>query len=77
MDRSFFVNENLKSRKIVEGIIQLAHSLDMKVVAEGIEDFEQVKGLRQIGCDLIQGYMYSKSLSIEEFEIWMKQFKER
>ena len=53
MDRSFFVNENLKSRKIVESIIQLAHSLDVKVVAEGIEDFEQVEGLRQIGCDLI------------------------
>ena len=41
MDRSFFVNENLKSRKIVEGIIQLAHSLDMKVVAEGIEDLSR------------------------------------
>ena len=47
----------------------------MKVVAEGIEDFEQVEGLRQIGCDYIQGYVYSKPLSIEEFEIWMKILK--
>ena len=74
MDRSFFVNENDKSRKIVGSIIQLAHSLDMDVVAEGIEAKEQVEMLRKMGCDLIQGYVYSKPLPVGEFEQWREEY---
>lgn len=75
MDRSFFINENEKSRKIVKSIIQLAHSLDMDVVAEGIEEKDQVEMLREMGCDLIQGYVYSKPLSVEEFEQWRQAYE--
>lgn len=74
MDRSFFVNENDKSRRIVGSIIQLAHSLDMDVVAEGIEAKEQVEMLRKMGCDLIQGYVYSKPLPVGEFEQWREEY---
>lgn len=74
MDRSFFINENDKSRKIVGSIIQLAHCLDMDVVAEGIEEKEQVEMLKEMGCDLIQGYVYSKPLPVDEFEQWRETY---
>lgn len=70
LDRSFFVSENKKSRKIVQNIIRLAHDLGMCVVAEGIEKMEQVDMLREMGCDLIQGFVYSKPLPVREFESW-------
>jgi len=55
----------------VKTIIDLAHSLQICVVAEGIEEKEQVAALQEMGCDLIQGYVYSKPLTAEEFETWM------
>lgn len=70
LDRSFFINENKKSRQIVENLIHLAHSLNMSVVAEGVEQAEQVEALRHMACDYVQGYVYSRPLPIEEFEKW-------
>lgn len=74
MDRSFFINENDKSKKIVGCIIQLAHSLNMDVVAEGIEDRGQVEALWKMGCDLIQGYVYSRPMPVCEFEKWREEY---
>lgn len=45
----------------------------MDVVAEGIEFPEQAERLFQDGCDFIQGYVYSKAISQEEFEIWREE----
>lgn len=73
LDRTFFINENFKSRKIVASLIQLAHSLDMSVVAEGIEQMEQVETLRKMHCDFIQGYVYSRPVPVEEFEAWRER----
>ncbi len=70
LDRSFFIDETAKSKRIVENIIRLAHSLDICVVAEGIEDFGQVEELWGYGCDFIQGYVYSKPVPLELFEKW-------
>lgn len=77
LDRRFFVDENQKSREIVKYIIQLAHSLRMQVVAEGIEEKDQVEVLQEIGCDYIQGYVYSKPLPLEKFNIWKKEYEEQ
>ncbi|GAA0107031.1 EAL domain-containing protein [Clostridium tertium] len=62
IDRSFVIDmaENDKSRYIVENIIQLSHKLGMTVVAEGVEEKEQVDYLRSIECDTVQGFYYSK-----------------
>ena len=62
IDRSFVIDmaENDKSRYIVENIIQLSHKLGMTVVAEGVEEKEQVDYLRSIECDTAQGFYYSK-----------------
>jgi diguanylate cyclase (GGDEF)-like protein len=57
-----------RSKKILESIISLAHELKMKVITEGVEYEHQVKSLRELGCDIFQGYYYSKPLPVSEFE---------
>lgn len=75
LDKSFFRNETVKSRKIVANIIRLAHNLNMCVVAEGIEAEEQVTALCRSNCDFIQGYVYSCPLSVEDFEKWRADYE--
>lgn len=75
LDRQFFIKENEKTWTIVSSFIQLAHKLGMNVVAEGIEEEEQLEKLRNSGCDMVQGYIYSKPLPGEEFIQWYKNAK--
>jgi diguanylate cyclase (GGDEF)-like protein/PAS domain S-box-containing protein len=51
---------------IVETVVRLAHTLDMKVIAEGVETPEQLAGLIATGCDLFQGYQFSRPLPAHE-----------
>lgn len=62
IDRSFVVDllHNHKNRWVVENIIELSHKLGIEVVAEGVEEKEQVDYLREVLCDTVQGYYYSK-----------------
>ena len=63
--------------KVVEGVISLAHSLNLEVVAEGIEDIEQYNLLSLCGCNFIQGYLFSRPLEVEALEnIYYKNFIE-
>ena len=73
LDRQFFLDESEKSWLVVEQLIRLAHSLDMTVVAEGIEEQAQVEQLYARGCDLVQGYVYAKPLPVSDFELWSGQ----
>lgn len=61
------LGENKKINRILISIVELAHRLDMKVVAEGVETKEQAELLRNYGCDFFQGYYYSKPIPEEEF----------
>ncbi|KOO50103.1 diguanylate cyclase [Viridibacillus arvi] len=76
IDRSFIQHIcSLDDKQaVVDAIIQMAHRLHMKVIAEGVEQREQVQLLRKMGCDMIQGYYYSKPLPLDEFteflEFW-------
>ena len=54
-------------------IIALAHSMNFKVLAEGVETAEQLAFLRQQACDYYQGYYYSKPLPAAEFVALLKQ----
>jgi diguanylate cyclase (GGDEF)-like protein len=68
IDRAF-VNEMTKSElslNLVSAIISLAHSLHIKVVAEGVETEEQAKVLSELSCDLMQGFLFSKPLPFDE-----------
>ena len=62
IDRSFLIDmkKNNKSKYIIENIIELSDKLNITVVAEGVEEKEQVEYLRSIKCDKVQGYYYSK-----------------
>lgn len=74
IDRTFIQNlfkkDNLqrKSAAIVSSFIYLAKKLNIKIVAEGIEEYEQFKFLKQKECDLIQGYIYSKPAPAKKFK---------
>ncbi|HWL24913.1 MAG TPA: EAL domain-containing protein [Ureibacillus sp.] len=83
IDRSFIqhilsLDEN---QAIVDAIIQMAHRLKMEVIAEGVENVQQLNLLREMGCDYIQGYYYSKPLPmndlIEFLQIWEVEHQER
>jgi EAL domain-containing protein (putative c-di-GMP-specific phosphodiesterase class I) len=70
----FFINE-LEARSdddlIVRLTINLAHAMNLKVVAEGVEVISSWNALSRLGCDLIQGYFISKPLPLHEFTVWM------
>lgn len=69
MDRQFFLdNLNGDGRLVVKTIIDLIHSLNMKVVAEGVEQKDHIEYLKSCGCDYVQGYYYYKPIPINEFE---------
>lgn len=76
IDRSFIIDieDDKISKSIVETMINLCHNLNLKVVCEGVEVGEQVEILRQINCDDIQGYYFSKPLQKEMFDIFLKEF---
>src|SRR5690606_12960545 len=58
-----FLNESQKENQaIVKSIIHMSHSLNMKVIAEGVETIEQLKFLTNEKCDEMQGYYFSKPL---------------
>lgn len=58
----------LDNINVIENIISLAHSLKLKITAEGIEKPGQYYSLKEVECDYIQGYLFSKPLDIEEIE---------
>lgn len=73
LDRIFFLDiENKKAKDVIGCLIDLAKKLHVDIVAEGIEDIQQADYLKQLHCDFIQGYVYSKPLPVDEFEQWAK-----
>lgn len=70
IDKEFFRNleSNKRAQIIIETIIKMCKALKIKTVAEGIETKEQVNFLKKFGCDIIQGYYFSKPITIQEFE---------
>ena len=60
--------QNPDSASIVMAIINMAHTLNLKTIAEGIETEEQWKFLRLLRCDMVQGFYLSKPLPAEEIK---------
>ena len=74
IDRSFINNiaSNSKDAAIVQGIIALAHHLDLAVVAEGVETFQQQQQLADLACDIFQGYFFARPMPYEALQAWLK-----
>lgn len=64
----------LEGSIFVETIVKMGQTLNMKVIAEGVEEKKQVAYLKSIGCDAYQGYYCSKPLSVKDFEIFYKEY---
>ena len=73
IDQSFIRNPNGNNWPIVGAVIQLARELGMQTIAEGVESREHVSHLAELGCDIGQGYLYSKPLPPAEFVEWIVQ----
>ncbi|NOJ60098.1 EAL domain-containing protein [Arthrobacter sp. 260] len=73
LDRSFIapMNQDPRATNLVASIIDLAHSLGLRIVAEGVEDEEAYTALAGLNCDLIQGYYLSKPIPAGELSAWM------
>jgi EAL domain-containing protein (putative c-di-GMP-specific phosphodiesterase class I) len=68
IDRAFVMESASRrtSRSVVEAIISIAHLLGKSTVAEGVETSDQVRTLRELGCDFAQGYFFAKPVSAEQ-----------
>ena len=77
LDMSFIrrIHENKTTFRMVELAVEMAKSLGAPVVAEGVENEEQYRLLRQIGCDYIQGYYFSKPLPVADFEAFSEKWR--
>lgn len=75
IDQSFIQDlpDNKEDASIARAIIAMAHSLDLRVIAEGVENQQQFDFLRELDCDEIQGYLISKPLAAEDIVKIMKK----
>ncbi len=77
IDRSFIVDiANCRSsREICRAVCALASSLELKVVAEGVESLPQLEFIRDLGCDAGQGYVFARPMRLPELRRWLKAYK--
>jgi len=74
IDRSFVAGlpDREEDHAIAEAIVRLAHSLDLRVIAEGVETADQLAALRTLGCDAAQGYLFSPPLGAADVPRWLR-----
>ena len=71
IDRSFVMRSDPRSRAYVAAIVGFAQRLDLRVVAEGVEDMDAFTFLRNLDCDLVQGYFVSRPIPPAEMTHWL------
>lgn len=74
IDRSFVVDSvgSEESRLLLHGLIEIGHAMKLEVVSEGVETEAQFQLLRELRCDVFQGYLFSKALSAQELEKFLE-----
>jgi EAL domain-containing protein (putative c-di-GMP-specific phosphodiesterase class I) len=79
IDRAFVadIEKSRDCRLIVRSIAELAHGLGLTATAEGVETFEQLQLVKELGCDLIQGYFISPPMLGSELGAWREEFSRR
>ena len=75
MDQSFIqhIDVSKRDQEITESIIRLSHRLGLQVVAEGVETREIANLLTDMGCEWLQGFLYSPALPLEAFISWCRE----
>jgi EAL domain-containing protein (putative c-di-GMP-specific phosphodiesterase class I) len=76
IDRAFIkdISRNSDDVVIVEAVLGLGKHFGLKVVAEGVEDNEQLEFLKRQGCDIAQGYHLSPPLAFEQYVAWLEEW---
>ena len=74
IDRSFVrdIESETSALAITTAVVRVGHSLNMTVIAEGVETEGQRKILSELGCDVIQGFLYAPALAAPDFEVWLQ-----
>lgn len=74
LDKEFIMtlDKSDKNQKIVQATIGMAHSLGLKVVAEGLENVESMRLLREMQCDYVQGYYIAKPMASAQLQTWLE-----
>ena len=62
------LEENSKAGNIIGSVVRMAHGLGMRVISEGVETRQQADFLKNLGCDLMQGYYFAKPMPQEDYE---------
>ena len=77
IDRTFVVDivDDTTDRSIVEAVVSIARSLGRTTVAEGVETEEQLELLRELGCDIAQGYLIGRPMPPPEFRTFIRQWR--
>ena len=77
IDQAFVadVPRSRDSRLIVQAVTDLAHGLGLSTTAEGVETIDQLRTVRELGCDLVQGYLVSAPIEPKALPSWMKKFR--
>jgi EAL domain-containing protein (putative c-di-GMP-specific phosphodiesterase class I) len=75
IDRSFMrdIESEASALAITTAVVRVGQSLNMTVVAEGVETEGQRKILSELGCDVIQGFLYSPAMAAPDLEVWLKK----
>ena len=75
IDRSFVrdLGSTPQSSAVVTAIIALARSLDLRVVAEGVENLRQMEVLHRLGCGMMQGFLFSVAKPAADIDTWLRQ----
>jgi diguanylate cyclase len=74
IDRAFVRNiaTNETDRAVIKALIELAHALNLSVVAEGVETEDQIYWLKDLGCDVLQGYHLGRPVPAKDMEsLWL------
>ena len=77
IDQAFVadVPRSRDSRLIVQAVTELAHGLGLTATAEGVETIDQLRTVRELGCDLVQGYLVSAPLEPQTLKAWVQKFR--
>jgi EAL domain-containing protein (putative c-di-GMP-specific phosphodiesterase class I) len=77
VDQSFVrdITSDADDAAIVKAVIAMAHSLDIRVIAEGVETQAQLALLKQLKCDVFQGYLFSRPCTAEQLELVLIKYK--